>query len=256
MIGNGARTSGVLMGSDAETRVDAALNAAAALTLRTVNGATALARVIPIMRGAHSAEPMLVNIPGGILAFASAVFPNTPLESIYAKFFAREPGGRGAHFDVYGTLLSKRFPWVALRNLQGICMVSTFPLPAELSQSYRQNFPFATDEAFQARRAYSAEAHAALTGKPEKGFLMGGEGFLIPQPIGGPDWVHEVTPTLREDPGAFIKLLVPADRHASLELHGQGYCSLDQALTDLARDAPPASLPWDGDRRRSKCNLD
>jgi hypothetical protein len=218
--------------------------------MKPLTDSTQLGAPLAELRRQRPVEPFLCELGAGVLNFVSAAFPNLDAQSIYAKHFFREPGGRGAHFDVYGKLLDKAFPWIGVYNIAGYASLIACRLPDSLAASYFREHPESSDEAYEARRHVAPDALAVPGTKPIKGILDRHTGLIVPQLVEGPHWVHDIVPLRADDPGQFIKLLVPNNAaDAMTRMSMNGYAPLDAVLTASLHLGPAFA-----DRRH--CNLD
>jgi len=210
--------------------------------------------------------PLLVRA-SGLIAFAEAAFPDTPPSNIYAQMNDREPKGRGAHFDVYQGFIDENREWIAIFNLAGEAALRTAVLSPELSQIYFDTFPEPTDEAFEARRNFSAIALATPGAEISEGELRAGTGLILPQRANGPHIVHDIVPKSDETPGHYVKMAVPNDKEASKQRMISGnYQPLDDLVTEHlggSKPIPAAQKPIPSVRERHErtwpsrhCNLD
>jgi hypothetical protein len=234
-------------------------------------------KVLSIPTDSHP-EAFMTELGGGVLRFAEAAFPNTDRERIFVQSNDREPEGRGPHFDVYGKLLNEDYPWLAVFNLSGLALLSAMDLPEDLAKSYFDRYPVPTDAAFDARRLFSLIALQVPDAETDVSMAQvgPGSGFVLPQKIEGPHIVHDIVPTDAQNPGKFVKLVVPASSNeAKTRMKDGGYEPLDELLTrgiggviletgsqkdrevtssvQLRLDTPPASR---FDRPKRRCNLD
>jgi hypothetical protein len=93
-------------------------------------------------------------------------------------------------------------------------------------------YPGPTDEAFEARRHFSAITFQAPNTETFTGKLQPGTGLVLPQHPNGPHIIHDITPTNPKNPGEFIKLAVPSsDEEAVEELTSRNYVTLDELIT-------------------------
>jgi hypothetical protein len=236
-------------------RVDEAIAAADAFTLPSAATEAEFLRVLErIRQGDHEQGPVIWDLNAGLLAFLASAFPRAPQSILYGQVFTREPKGRGAHFDIYDKLLHKDFPWVGLFNLAGDAVVSTCPLPDWLATRYALAYPEASDRAYAERRRISEEVLADPGVRLLKGYLLAGNGLIIPQQAAGHEWVHNVVPVHEENPGRFVKFAA-VGRDISALLN-RGY----QQVDDLLRRALfQAANEGSGDseiRPRQWCNVD
>lgn len=212
-----------------------------------------------------SVNAILCELGSGVLKFVDLAFPEADKDRILAQKFAREPEGRGPHFDVYGEYLDKEFPWLALFNLSGVTTLKAVHLPADLAEVYNARYHGPSDEAFAARRPISEIALSTPGVDVKVGRLEPGMGLLLPQREGGPHVIHEVTPVSAHIPGEFVKAFVAKDDSETQEfLTDKGYTTLDDLVSEslgAMKKAPTA--PWEAwpedeseaPYRRS-CNLD
>jgi hypothetical protein len=209
-------------------------------------------------------KPLLVQAVK-LLAFAQAAFPDTDTDKIYAQKNEREPEGRGAHFDVYQGIIEESHPWIAVFNLAGSAAIRTTTLSPALSQSYFDIFPEPTDEAFEARRHFSAIALSTPGAEISGGTLEADTGLILPQRVGGPHIVHDIVPITKSNPGRYIKMAVPNGKKSSQERMMRGkYLPLDQLVTEQLGGNPEVkTIPTTNRTRqlpptlhRSDCNLD
>jgi hypothetical protein len=241
-----------------EARVDAAIRAIDGPMMKPLTSSAQLGAPLAELRRGRSVDPVLCELGAGVLNFVSAAFPNLGARSIYAKHFFREPGGRGAHFDVYGKLLDKAFPWIGVYNISGYASLIACRLPDSLAGSYFREHPEPSDEAYEARRHVAADALAVPGIKPIKGILDRHSGLILPQLADGPYWVHDILPLRPDDPGQFVKLLIPKNSpDAGMRMSMNGYAPLDAVLTaslHLGSGGLHSSNEALPDRRH--CNLD
>jgi hypothetical protein len=207
-----------------------------------------------IRQGDHAQGPLIWDLHAGLLAFLASAFSCVPRSTLYGQVFTREPQGRGPHFDVYDKILHRDFPWVALFNLAGDAVVSSYPLPDWLATRYALAHPEASDRAYAERRRISEEALADPEVRVTKGYLLAGTGLIIPQQPAGPEWVHNVVPVQQDHPGRFVKFVAAGRDVGALE--NRGYDLVD----DLFRRALVLA-PHDGSgdseiRPRRRCNFD
>jgi hypothetical protein len=180
---------------------------------------------------------VLIRLGGGALQFTETAFDGVSSQAILAKKVIREPQGRGPHFDAYKGLLSEQHPYVAQFNLSGVASIETTHLQAELADAYWHQFPEHSDEAFTARRHLGFTALLTAGEKKTTGTIEPGTGFILPQNHNIPI-IHNVVPTDPEQPGQFIKLLVPNDTiEARGFLQDDGYMSLDSLVTQSVDSA-------------------
>ncbi len=190
------------------------------------------------------------------------------MEKVYAQRNEREPEGRGAHFDVYQGFIEEDRAWIGIFNLAGSAAVKTAVLPPGLADAYFASFPEPTDEAFEARRHFSAIALGTPGVKIKEGRLKAGTGLILPQRATGPHVVHDIVPDSGTEPGRYIKMAVPNKKKTSQQRMSAGnYMPLDQLVTEQlgggeanksvvsahTTDAPmrSPSRPY-----RRNCNLD
>ncbi len=174
---------------------------------------------------------VLVRLGGGALQFAEAAFDGVSTQTILAKKVVREPQGRGPHFDAYKDLLNEKYPYLAQFNLSGTASIETTHLQPELAAAYWRQFPEHSNEAFDARRHLGFTALLAVGDEKAVGTLDPGTGFILPQNHDVPI-IHNVIPSNPEQPGQFIKLLVPNDTaEARHFMEDDGYMSLDTMMT-------------------------
>lgn len=183
--------------------------------------------------------PLVCKLGGGVIRFASAVFPEQDSSRLFGHTFEREDEGIGPHFDVYGDYLDTNFPWVGVYNLKGSANVKAIPLPADLTSTYRKMFPERSDEAGEARRHFGAIALGNPKAKPIKFSLKPGVGMVLPQRVGGVEIVHDVIPVHpgKDEPvtGKYLKIIMPnLDSQAAMDaLTGEfGYKPLDGLITE------------------------
>lgn len=185
------------------------------------------------IRGDRDPAAVMCELGGGILRFAVAVFPAVAPDKIYAQYNHREPEGRGPHFDVYGAFLDEDYPWLGLYNLAGRVSLRTVSLPEDLSKVYAEMYPAPTDEAFDARRHFSAIALGDSKAKIATGTLDAGTGLVLPQKITGPHIVHDLVPENPDHPGKYVKLIAPnGSPEANERMNRGGYKPLDELLSE------------------------
>jgi hypothetical protein len=214
-------------------------------------------------------RPVVCELGGGVLKFVQYAFPEVETSSLYAQANDREPEGRGAHFDVYGDYVEHNFHWIGIFNLAGKAALRTTVLPPELASSYFSKFPEPDDNAFEARRHYSAIALMGEDAEILEGELKPNSGLILPQRANGPHIVHDIVPTRTDDPGKFIKFVVPSlSETAETRIKNGAYEPWDDFVTrrlavsaEGAPDMPftPAASPRPLPRslpRRRRCNLD
>lgn len=174
---------------------------------------------------------VLVRLGGGALQFAEAAFDGVSSQTILAKKVTREPQGRGPHFDAYKGLLSEQHPYLTQFNLSGTASIETTHLQPELAAAYWRQFPEHSEDAFTARRHLGFTALLTAGDEKASGTLESGTGFILPQNHSIPI-IHNVVPISPEQPGQFIKLLVPNDTAEAREfMEDDGYMSLDSMMT-------------------------
>ncbi len=196
------------------------------------------------IRTNDQAGAFITEISGGILKFAEAAFPEIDRDKIYAQPNEREPEGRGPHFDVYGTLLDKNFPWLAVYNIAGLAVMNVTELPEDLAKSYFIRYPEPTDEAFEARRDFSSIAFKTPDSKHKilTGTLKPDSGFVLPQKIDGPHIIHDIIPKDQREPGRFIKLVIPSISKATHKrMKDGGYEPLDELMTKVIKGSDNTS---------------
>jgi len=242
--------------SSLESRIDAAIAAAASFNMTSAGSEAALSRSLNCIHTDKTQGPAIWDLHAGLLTFLRTVFHDAAPQTLFAQIFDREPKGRGAHFDVYDPLLHPDFPWVALFNLTGDSTVSAFPLPEALSHRYDNEHPTPDEAAYAARRQLVAEALADPHIRPEKGMLLPGCGLIIPQRQHGPDWVHDIIPMHEDNPGRFIKVVAVKGRHAENDLRNFGYGPVDGVLQAALLSIPVTESGDDVSRRRRRCNVD
>ena len=176
------------------------------------------------------ARPVFAQLGGGLLHFAGAAFPGADITDLHAAFYEREPDGRGPHFDVYEDYLHENYPWLAVYNLSGASNVRAVSLDDDLSASYKKKFPRLDQDAYAARRSYAEIAFADRNAPIATGRLEAGMGMIILQRAGVAPVVHEVTPVVADQPGAFIKLVhVKSAGKSTVKNHGM--LPLDELVT-------------------------
>ncbi|GEM_PF-5400023 len=173
------------------------------------------------------------KLGGGLLRFAGALYPGVAAEDVYAQVHDREPEGRGAHFDVYDSVLAPDTPWVGVYNLAGRVSLRAAKLPEDLADSYLSRFPDPTTEAaYTARREFSAIAFLQPDTDVLEGVIEPGMGMVLLQRAGSPYIIHELTPQDENHPGKFVKLVHPAANvQAKRRLKGKSYTPLDELVT-------------------------
>ena len=224
-------------------RIDAAIHAAESLTMEAITNAEQLEVRLASLRRGHCNELLLCALNGGLLSFVAAAFPGLAVSAVHARHCFREPQGQGPHFDVYGPILDKAFPWVAVFNIVGDASVRALRLHDALAIEYFHEHPEASVAASQARRHTSAEAFAIPGAQLSQGVLWRHSGLIIPQLPAGPHWVHDIAPLHPDKPGQFLKLLVPPrSLGAERELSMQGYKPLDDVVSSSfeKNTAPPS----------------
>lgn len=193
---------------------------------------------------------LLADLGKGVVRFAAAVFPEASIDQIYAQFNERTSKGRGPHFDIYNEGLSSSYPWLGVYNIAGTCGVSVAELPVSLAEQYAELYPKPNDAAHKARRHFGALVLGADTSQVGVGSLKPDTGLVLPQRPDGPHIVHEITPDKPDEPGSFIKMIIPRDDENTLAtISDEGFVLLDELLTEsvLARTgteepAPPIPL--------------
>lgn len=191
-----------------------------------------LTAVTSLRVSGEGSRAMLCELGGGILRFSDMIFPGAGQDAIMAQKFEREAEGKGAHFDVYGTLLSADYPWLAVYNLGGTATIRTVTLPEDLAAIYDKTYPEPTDTAYEARRHFAGIAFTVPDAAVSTGVLRPRTGLVLPQRVDGPHIVHEVTPFRADVAGEFVKMMVPSsDDEAKATLAGLGYVSLDELVT-------------------------
>lgn len=154
-----------------------------------------------------------------------------------AKLFVtvrnREPQGSGPHFDAYTGLLSPYYPWVAVCG-KGAVKMTGAELPAPLGKQYDQDHPDpGTEAAYVARRNYGAIALNSETNRPSRTHSLDGTwGFVLTQIPDRPYFVHNIEPVNPRQPGALLKLALPADDRAAKVLTEAGYAPFDEEILD------------------------
>ena len=242
-------------GPSVSHKVDAAIQAAAELAAISVTNAYELQGALTRIRRGEKQAPVIWERAAGVLEFLSLAFPRHEETTLCGQVFTREPEGRGAHFDVYDSLLDPAYPWVAVFNLAGDSVVSVFPLPDQLARRYAREHPEATDDAYLKRRRLADEALADPSIRPEKGLLLAGYGLIIPQQQSGPKWVHDVVPISKERPGRFVKFAAARDGRIH-ELYERGYAGIESLLKQALLHAPTEGAGNSENQRRRRCNLD
>jgi hypothetical protein len=176
--------------------------------------------------------PAITMLGDSVLDFARCVFPGTTPGSVYAQYRDREYQGKGAHFDVYDERLQQDHQRIGVYNLAGSCAVRAAILPPALSETYDALFPEATHEAKLARRHLSEVAFLTPGVEVRNGQMDPSWGLILPQHVGGPDIVHAITPFISNDPGSYIKLLVPDHQNfdSVTAIKEEGYQPLDKLL--------------------------
>ncbi len=178
-----------------------------------------------------SHRELLCRLGGGLLEFASAIFPpdeeHVP-QNVHAQTNTREPRGKGPHFDIYGTLIDPKYPWIGVFNIAGPATIRTTELPPNLTTYYASFYTGFTPEARDARRRLGTIAmRRPQIGTLSVGLLDPGMGLVLPQPIDGPHIVHEIMPLDPANPGRFAKLAVPSgEKAATDQLEKAGYVPL------------------------------
>lgn len=185
------------------------------------------------MRGEHSNPAVLCQLGGGILKFAGVVFPDQKPDAIFAQSNDREPEGRGPHFDVYDQYLNPDFPWLGLFNLSGDADLVVADLPTDLAETYFRMYPHPTDEAFDARRHFSAIALGNPNAEKGTGRLKNGTGLVMVQRRDRPQVIHDIVPDHPEQPGKYLKLIVPSGaKDARKRMESGGYKTLDEVISE------------------------
>lgn len=203
------------------------------LELPVITDPSELTKAVTHIRTAENPGAIMSHLGGGILKFAGATFPDINTEDIYAQSNNREPEGRGAHFDVYGSFLDKNYPWLGLFNLAGRASLTTVTLPDELAKIYFDMYPTPTDEAFDARRHFSAIALGSKKAEITSGTLTSGTGLVLPQKDIGSHIVHDIVPEDPNQPGKYVKLIVPSGtEEANDRMRRGGYKPLDELLSE------------------------
>ena len=182
-----------------------------------------------IRQGAET-EVLLTELGGDMLKLAGVAFRDVEGDEIYAQRFEREPEGRGAHFDIYNERLSEEYPWIALYNLEGTNTITTAKLPEDLANDYFDVYPEPTDEAKVARRTFSKLALKRPEVATSTGQLGPNMGLILPQHINGPHIIHNVVPNNVENPGSFVKMVVPANQEEASLLEESDYLPLEDFL--------------------------
>lgn len=200
--------------------------------LQVIKDAPELSTYVKSLNQDDNAQAVLCELGGGLLKFAEAAFPDADNSDIYAQHNEREPEGRGAHFDVYGDYVKKEYQWIGIFNLAGKAAVSTLVLPPELASSYFVSFPEPDDNAFEARRHYSAIALMTPGAKILTGRFNPATGLVLPQRKHGPHIIHDVVPSDKDNPGKFVKLVVPSNsKDAKDKIKSGAYEPLDEFVT-------------------------
>jgi len=213
---------------------------------------------------------VLCELGGGLLRFTEATFLGVDPDRIYAQPNEREPEGRGPHFDVYANYVDQEHRWIGIYNLAGRTTVKTTVLAPELADIYFKTFPEPTDVAFEARRHFAEIALATPMAKIYTGRLDPGVGLLLPQRAEGPHIIHDIIPDDIQDPGKFIKLVVPSgEKEAMKKMSDGGYKPVDQLISEglgavprptapptRAKLRPPAISTRRREFGRRPCNLD
>jgi hypothetical protein len=190
---------------------------------------------------------LLCRLGGGLLQFAETVYQGAPLSNVYASNHQREPQGRGAHFDIYGKLLNPDYPWLGVYNTAGETKVKAGLLPKDLAKSYFERFPEPSEAAHSARRDFSSIALNSPNAEVHQGQLSDHMGLVILQRVTGPHVVHNIVPEDSEEPGDFVKIILPKRDEETLEsVYKSGMVSLDQLVTQ--------SLPGDTNTERQISN--
>lgn len=180
-----------------------------------------------------SQEPVVIaEMSGNLGEFIDAAFPERHLGQLVGQLYDREPGGRGAHFDVYIHAINRDyFPYIALFNLSGHVAVKATTLDEELANIYHADFPDPRDSAaYEARRNISKVALQRPSAKIYEGELAPGEGLIIPQREGR-HVIHDIIPDDPENPGRYLKIVAPGKTTEAGEiLRSVGYRPLDQLI--------------------------
>ncbi len=195
------------------------------------------------LRGERPPLAIVCSFPGHLLHFAGIAFPGKETREIFAKKSARQPEGKGAHFDMYGNLVDEEFPWLGVYNLAGHTNLTVAKLPDDLAANYNGTFPDLTEEAHVARRHYSAIALAAPGVETHVGAFNPNMGVLLPQRPRGPHVIHDIVPVSAHDAGAYIKLVAPATNRSADILHADGYETLDVLVTKSLGRSAARSVP-------------
>lgn len=183
-------------------------------------------------------EIMLLELDGGLTTFADVAFRGLGLSEILAKKVEREAAGRGPHFDVYDDLLHPEYPYVGLYNLTGSACVTATPLPKNMVDAYRRDYPSHSEAAAEARRKFGFVALALAGNTMYTGNLKPRTGLILPQVIEEP-LVHEVVPYEPSNPGSFIKLVVANSTTRAAKILGENdYTSLEELLTQSVGGLP------------------
>lgn len=173
----------------------------------------------------------------GLLDFTQDTFGRaTSSLDIYAQKELRSAEGKGPHFDVYSSYLDDKFPFIAIYNALSYARVRTALLPPDFTQVYQSRYgeDHGTRAAYEARRHFASMTLDAAGVVVSEAELQPGAGLFLPQSPGR-HYVHEVIPNDSEDPGAYVKLLVPnklSHRSSTINtLAKQGFVSLDELVT-------------------------
>jgi hypothetical protein len=260
-----ARHAGIVLSADREEpgvlapsvseRVEEAIQGSAGFTITSAASESEVVRALERIRRGENQGPVIWELHTGLLDFVRSVFPSAQNATLYGQVFVREPEGRGAHFDVYDEFLDIHYPWVALFNLAGDAIVCAYRLPDQLAKRYALTHPEASEEAYAERRRLADEALAHSSVHPEKGMLSAGCGLIIPQQPSGPEWVHNIVPMRRQNPGRFVKFVVSRERSAGYLLD-RGYVPLDGLLTHALLKSATEGSGDSETRARRRCKLD
>lgn len=196
-------------------------------------------------------DVILAKYGAGLLDSVGVVFYEYGIDDVYAQYNVRESGGRGPHFDVYDGLLAPE--WLGHYELAGSATIRTTVLPADFQESYFDRYPVGQphgEAAYNARRLFSQMAFDEPGVEVFEGHIEQGTGFVLPANEGGPYVVHEITPDNDDEPGAFVKLIVPRTTPDALsQLDEYGYQPLDKWVTKML---VKAALPRKKDRREQE----
>lgn len=187
----------------------------------------------------------LARLGGGVIRLAQSIYPCVDMSDIYAELREREPKGQGPHFDVYpAASLDAQHPWIGVYNVSGKVALKATVLESDLHEAYNRRYPEPSEDAYKARRDFSAIAFGDPGAEIYTALLGQGDAMVIAQAKNSPALVHEVEPLSPSNPGSFIKLAVPAkNSYGTKLLEMTGMKPLDELLTYGDAEIQEATKP-------------